>query len=65
MLTPLQHVVLDELRGHDCDWLAKCAGESWRNGQRTYIDPRVKCPRWLRRLFNRANEQAAREEGKP
>jgi hypothetical protein len=58
MLTPLQSVVLDKLRERNCHWLARAAEEAWGNHESAYMDDRVKCPRWLRRLFAEANDQA-------
>ena len=67
MLTPLQSVTLDKLREHSCHWFARTAEESWNAHERAYMDNRVKCPRWLRRLFDEANVKAlkAGKEAEP
>ena len=61
MLTDFQRGALALLREHNCHWLAKSAEEAWNEGRRTYIDDRVRCPRWLRRMFNKANDEAEKE----
>ena len=57
MLTDLQRVVLAQLREHHCHRIADAAGRFWKRKQDYYIDARVRCPRWLRRLFVKANDQ--------
>jgi len=57
MLTALQRVVIAELRAHDCPRIAETAERFWKRNQGYYIDARAKCPRWLRRLFVKANDE--------
>jgi len=61
MLTPLQRVVLAELRARRCPWIAEAAERSWKQNDEYYIDARVRCPRWLRRLFDKANDEIERK----
>ena len=61
MLTDFQRGALVCLREHNCHWLAKSAEEEWNEGRRTYMDDRVRCPHWLRRMFNKANDEAQKE----
>lgn len=63
MLTELQTVLLAELREHGCPWNADAAERFWRQNRRYYIDARVRCPRWLRRLFGKANRQTQVTKG--
>lgn len=57
MLTELQQVVLVQLRRRNCHIIAEQAEHCWGNGQRSYLDARVRCPRWLRELFFEANDE--------
>lgn len=65
MMTELQTVVLDELRMHDCPWIADAAERFRKQNRRYYIDARVRCPRWLRRLFVKANSHTKRKGDRP
>ena len=56
--TPLQSVVLSQLRLRRCPMLAHSASEAWEKHQTAFIEDRVKCPGWLRRLFDQANVEA-------
>ena len=64
MLTDLQRVVLAQLREHGCPKIADSAKRCWKRNQGYYIDPRAKCPRWLRRMFVKANDQIELKGGR-
>jgi len=57
MLTDLQRMVLAQLRRRNLPLIAEQAEQSWMQGQRSYFDARVRCPRWLRQLFHEANDE--------
>ncbi len=56
--TSLQSVVLDQLRLRKCPMLAHSASAAWEKHETAFMDDRVKCPLWLRRLFDQANVEA-------
>lgn len=64
-LSPLQKAVIVLFREGNCWWIAEAAEKSWQRGASYYLDPRLHCPRGLRRLFRRANAQTGRKEVKP
>lgn len=57
-LTHLQLTVLDELRERECFFVAEAAKAAWLRNCAAFMDDRVRCPGWLRRLFAKANHQA-------
>src|SRR5678815_2176913 len=61
MLSDLQRVVLAQLRRRNHHIVAEEAERCWSQGQRTELDVRTRCPRWLRHLFVEANDEITKE----
>lgn len=63
-LSPLQELVIEELQRRGSILVAEFAAENWKRGKSYYLDPRFRCPRWLRGLFRQANGAPVRTKRK-